>query len=267
MKKRIFLLVITALLVVSIGFVGCTEGSSNGGMLQFYANGEDFVRRGFVSKDGWSISFDHVYITLTDVTAYQSDPPYDSNSSGEVKSKIKVSLSETYTVDLAEGGEAAVPILVGELNNVPVGHYNAISWKLVKAISGPADGHSLVIVGTAEKTGKRIDFIIRIDGEYEYTCGEFVGDERKGMVREGGMSDLEMTFHFDHIFGDAETSIDDELNVGAVGFEPFVALAEGMNLDVDVAELQAGLPAKDYKALMDMLPTLGHVGEGHCHCR
>ena len=24
------------------------------------ANGEDFVRQGFVSKDGWRISFDHV---------------------------------------------------------------------------------------------------------------------------------------------------------------------------------------------------------------
>jgi len=30
------------------------------GTLQFVANGEDFIRQGFTSKDGWNISFDEV---------------------------------------------------------------------------------------------------------------------------------------------------------------------------------------------------------------
>jgi hypothetical protein len=75
-----------------------------------------------------------------------------------------------------------------------------------------------------------------------------------------------MTFHFDHVFGDAETPPDDALNVGAVGFDPFAAIAEGGILNGNLAGLEVKLPAEDYQALVDILPTLGHVGEGHCHC-
>jgi len=86
------------------------------------------------------------------------------------------------------------------------------------------------------------------------------------MLQKDGTADMEMTFHFDHIFGDAETPMDDGLNVSALGFEPFASVAEGGALDVDMAGLQAKLSAGDYQMLVDILPTLGHVGEGHCHC-
>jgi hypothetical protein len=36
-------------------------------------------------------------------------------------------------------------------------------------------------------------------------------------------------------------------------------------LTIDMAELQSQLSAEDYQMLVDILPTLGHVGEGHCH--
>ncbi len=267
MRNPMVILSIAVLFVAGIVFASCAGGGGTVGTLQFHANGEDFVRQGFVSKDGWSINFDHVYITLADVTAYQTEPPYDPHSGADVKASVKVSLPKTYTVDLAKGGEDAPPILVGEVTNAAAGHYNAISWKMAKASSGPANGYSLVIVGTAEKGDTRIDFSIKVDNEYGYSCGEFIGDERKGILQEGGVADVEMTFHFDHIFGDAETPMDDELNVGAVGFEPFAGIAEGGKLDVDMIVLQAKLPAGDYEALVDILPTLGHVGEGHCHCR
>ena len=32
------------------------------GTLAFVANGEDFVRQGFISKDGWAINFDQVLV-------------------------------------------------------------------------------------------------------------------------------------------------------------------------------------------------------------
>ena len=264
MRKRILGLVITVLFVVSIMLVSCGGGVV--GTLQFHANGEDFVRQGFVSKDGWSINFAHVYITMADVTACQTEPPYDPHSGVNMNCDVEVSLPNTYTVDLAEGGENAPPILVGEVQNTAVGHYNAISWEMVKATSGPADGYSLVIVGTAEKDGQSIDFSIKVDEEYEYSCGEYVGDERKGIVAAGGTADVEMTFHFDHIFGDAETPMDDDLNISAVGFEPFAGIAEGGKLDVNMSDLQYRLSSEDYQMLVDILPTLGHVGEGHCHC-
>ena len=72
MKKLTVILSITALLTAGIVLAGCGSGGE-GGTLQINANGEDFVRQGFVSKDGWSITFDHVYITLADITAYQTD--------------------------------------------------------------------------------------------------------------------------------------------------------------------------------------------------
>lgn len=266
MAKRLLVLALAALLAASIMLGGCSNSEDEVGTLQFHANGEDFVRQGFVSKDGWSINFDHVYVNLADVTAYQTDPPYDPQSGGDVEAEVEVSLDSVYTVDLAEGGENAPPILVGEVQNAAVGHYNAISWEMVRASSGPTAGYSLVIAGTAEKDGQSIDFTIKVEKEYEYSCGEYVGDERKGIVEDGGTADVEMTFHFDHVFGDAESPMSDHLNIGAVGFEPFNSIAEGGKLDEDMAGLQAKLSADDYATLVDVLPTLGHVGEGHCHC-
>jgi hypothetical protein len=244
--------------------LGC--GAQDTGALQFHANGEDFVRQGFVSKDGWAISFDHVYIHLADVTGYQTEPPYDPHAGGEFKAQAQVGLDGTHTVDLAEGGPDAAPILVGQVDDALVGHYNANSWRMVKAIDGPASGYSLVMVGTAEKEGQVVDFTIQVETGYEYTCGEYVGDERKGILQKDGTADLEMTFHFDHIFGDAETPLDDELNVGAPGFAPFAAIVGGSGaLRVDMSGLQADMAPADYQMLVDILPTLGHVGEGHCH--
>lgn len=251
MKKRILLSVVTALFIAGALLSGCTGGDEvvETGTLQFYANGEDFVRQGFVSKDGWSISFDNVYITLSDITAYQTDPPYEPADGGSIEGQVSVGLDGAYTVDLAKGGEDADPILVGEVAGVPAGQYNAISFDMVKAASGSAAGYSVVMVGTAEKDGQTVDFTINIDAECSYDCGEYVGDERKGILADGGTADLEMTFHFDHIFGDADTPLDDELNQGALGFEYFIDYADGTTAEIDMGEMH-----------------LGHVGEGHCHC-
>ena len=153
MKKKLFVPVIT-LSILAIILSGCAGGGATG-KLQFHANGEDFVRQGFVSKDGWSITFDHVYITLSDITAYQTEPSYDSSLGSDIKAKSTVALDGAYTIDLAEGGEDAPPLLVAEVSDVPVGHYNAIAWKMAKATSGPSAGHSLVIIGTAERASTR----------------------------------------------------------------------------------------------------------------
>ena len=267
MGRRVIILAIMALLIGTVTLIGCGGGGGEAvGTLQFYANGEDFVREGFVSKDGWSINFDHVYVHLADVAAYQTDPPYDPHDSAIISGDVEVSLPSTYTVDLAEGEEDADPTLVGEVQNVSVGHYNAVSWQMEKAPSDPAAGHSLVIVGTAEKGGESIEFTISVEEEYGYCCGEYVGDERKGIVQDGGTADVEMTFHFDHIFGDFDVPPDDHVNAGAIGFEPFAELADNGQVSEDLASLEAKLSADDYQTLVDTLPTLGHVGEGHCYC-
>ena len=244
-KKAVFIAV--PLLILFMVLAGCPGGKATG-TLEFYANGEDFVRQGFVSKDGWSIQFDHVYITLDGSAAYQTDPPYDPDSGAKISGKHSAGLNGAYTIDLAEGGADAPPILVSSISDVTVGHYNALAFNMVRAESGPAAGYSLVMIGTAQKDGQSIDFTIQVKEECQYQCGEYVGDERKGILSEGGAADLEMTFHFDHIFGDGDLPLDDELNLTAIGFEPFAGGAQGKDV-IDMAGMH-----------------LGHVGEGHCHC-
>jgi len=273
MKKLIWIMVL--LIFAAIALAGCgssgqepaneENNAAATGTLQFTGNPEEFIRQGFVTKDGWQLTFDHVYVNLANVTAYQADPPFDPDKDSAVNAKTKVENLETKTVDLAEGDENALPILVSEAVDIPAGHYNAISWDMTRAVDGPAAGYSLVIIGKAEKDGRTINIFIKDDREYGYIGGEYIGDERKGIVTEGGTADIEMTFHFDHIFGDADTPADDELNIGAPGFEPFAALADGDTVDVDMAMLRDKMPAEDFAKLEAMLPTLGHVGEGHCH--
>ncbi|MTI82979.1 MAG: DUF4382 domain-containing protein [Firmicutes bacterium] len=270
--KKLFSMTVLFIFLSAI-LAGCGSGGTGEqakqsenkiGTLQFTANGEDFVRQGFTSKDGWDVSFDHVYINLADITAYQADPPYDADEGGEVQAETKVSIPGVHTVDLAAGDQNASPIMVSE-KEMPTGHYNAISWKMLKASEGPAQGYSLVVAGKAAKNGKTVNFTLKNEKQYKYTGGEFIGDQRKGIVQEGKIADLEMTFHFDHIFGDAGTPADDELNVGAPGFAPFVGLAADGKVDINMAGLKEKLSPEDYQKLETTLTTLGHVGEGHCY--
>ncbi|WP_421656293.1 DUF4382 domain-containing protein [Leptothermofonsia sp. ETS-13] len=245
------------------GSPAATTEAADTGTLEIRANGEDFVRQGFTSKDGWKISFENVYTTLSNITAYQTEPPYDPQKDQDLKAKQQVKLDQTQTVDLAAGDERAEPVLVGEVN-APAGRYNALSWRMVKPADGPAKGYPLLLKGKATKDGKTVDFTLRIDQEMAFSCGDFVGDDRKGLLKPGDKADLEATFHFDHLFGDADVPMDDDLNKQALGFEPLAAIARNGKLDVDMAGLKQQLSLEDFKKLESIFPSLGHVGEGHC---
>ncbi|MBE9128912.1 MULTISPECIES: DUF4382 domain-containing protein [unclassified Coleofasciculus] len=241
-----------------------TQAQGGEGTLQLVANGEDFVRQGFVTKDGWQIDFEHVYVTLDDVTAYQTDPPFDPDKSGELKATEKLTLlDEPKTVDLAAGDGDAAPITVTS-QPAPMGTYNALSWNLVEANQGSVEGSTILLEGTAEKEGRIINFTISFDKPLEYTCGQYVGEERKGILKNTDQTEIETTFHFDHIFGDANAPEDDALNQDAIGFEPFAALAQEGTLKADRAMLKQELPSEDYQKLEEAIAGLGHVGEGHC---
>jgi hypothetical protein len=239
------------------------QASGETGTLQIRANREDFVRQEFVSKDGWEISFDHLYANLAEVTAYQTDPHYDPEAGDELQASQEVKVEEVKTIDLAEGDENAEPVLVEEIE-VPAGRYNDLSWQMVNASEELASGYVMVVQGVATKNGETIDFTLNVDEELAFSCGDFVGDERKGILEAGGAADVEATFHFDHLFGDGEATPDDEINTGALGFQPLADLAEGGELTADTADLEQNLSEEDYNKLLGILPSLGHVGEGHC---
>jgi len=109
------IIITTVLSILAITLSGCA-GSGATGNLKFYANGEDFVRQGFVSKDGWAITFDHVYINLSDIAAYQTEPPYEMQQlflfidTDQGVSGIWGSISR----GLAHQIEALKPALIGE---------------------------------------------------------------------------------------------------------------------------------------------------------
>jgi hypothetical protein len=121
-----------------------------------------------------------------------------------------------------------------------------------------------VLIGNGKKEGQSIAFTLKIDQEYDYLCGDYVGDDRKGVLVENGLADLEATFHFDHIFGDGDSPADDSLNTIALGFDPLAALAPTDTVDLNLTELRAKLSSEDYTKLANALTSLGHVGEGHC---
>lgn len=79
---------------------GQAISASATGTLELWANGEAFLREGLVSKEGWALQFEHVYVTLADITAYQTDPPFDPQGEGELQAKALVSLTGPLTVDL-----------------------------------------------------------------------------------------------------------------------------------------------------------------------
>ncbi len=232
------------------------------GTLVFVADGEEHAREGTSSKDGWDIVFEHAYVTLTDIIAYQTDPPYDVEDGWSIEYDHMVGLPGEHTVDLADPGSD--PATVGAVQEALEGHYNALSWNIVRAGSGPAEGYTMIFIGTAEKDGESVDFTLRFDREIAYQGGEYVGDVRKGILEPAGEAEMEMTFHFDHFFGRADKDADDPMNVDALGFDPLAALATDGAIDMSMADLEESLEAGDYAKLEAILLHFGHVGEGHC---
>jgi len=282
MKKFMFSILAVLFIVLSLLAAGCagqdsaqkegqqedngTESPAEGfGTLVFTANGEEFIREGFLSKDGWELSFNHAYVTMSNITAYQSNPPYDTEQGWEISYDVKVELEGFHTADLTDPDSD--PAKLAQIGQVPSGHYNAISWTMTRAVEGPAEGYSLLLVGKAEKDGQVIYFTLGIEQEVDYLGGDYVGDERKGIVAPGSSADLEMTFHFDHLFGDGEEDFDDEINLEAFGFDPLAALAVNGEVNADLASLEKLLSPQDYELLLSIFTHLAHVGEGHCLAR
>lgn len=275
MTWRKFLWIAPAMLTL----IGCSQGDRTSseqrdlaqadmppGTLIVTANGEDFVRQGFTTKDGWQIDFNNVYVTFNDIEVFQADPPFEPEKQTQPASKqtIKVAMDTPITVDLAAGDETAEPIVVTELKDSPGGRYNALGWQMVAPTDGPAAGYPLMLVGTATKENESIDFQIQIEETLGFICGDFIGDDRKGFLSEGGTAEVEATFHFDHLFGDSDAPASDDINTGALGFEPIAALAENGEVSLTSKDLQQNLSKEDYQTLQALLPSLGHVGEGHC---
>ena len=241
------------------------------GSLEFYANGEEFIRDGFTSMDGWRIDFTHFWVYLQGFTAYQ----YVEESTEEQKilpahaghphedipeGTAHETLLDTYAIDLALGEDRT---LVDTIDDAPVGNYNYIAFNMVQG----NEGFSIIMQGTASKGEDSIDFTIQLTEEMTFSsCHQEVDDEYAGVVDEGGLGTVESTFHSDHVFGDEETlGEEDSVNEIALGFQAIYDLMTDLGVNsVTQQDLADGLGGEDYLTFMEAVKTLGHSGEGHC---
>lgn len=243
------------------------------GTLTFTANGEDFIRNGFVDKTGWLLSFDHFYVTIAGLTGIQyaeesTESAYTVAHAGHPHEDIPegsahVALDGVYTMDLTQG-DAPLPV---DSLEAPIGNYNYAAFYVVQPGEGEYADYSIVIQGVATKDSESIAFTIKLSEQMTFTsCQQEVDDEYAGVVEEGGEGSIETTYHSDHLFGDYEDlGNPDGVNPGALGFEPLAALAVDGALDIDQAQMEAQLSADDYATWLAALHTLGHSGEGHCN--
>lgn len=255
-------------LLIMLGlFVGCNQEPEAPGTLQFYSNGGDRVFVGMVSKDGWKMVFNHFYVTMNEVTIYQTDPPYDPIYAADImRYETSLSLDGTYTADIAQGGGRR---LIHEVTDAPAGLYNAVSWIMTPGTEGNAAGHSIVMIGQAAKGDELLDFTIKLDFEGGFQCGEYFiagkdAAERPGQLAGGGSAEVEMTYAVEYIFGDDSLPAAGILNRIALGFDPLAALAVDSVLEVDLTDLESQLNADDYLLLTGAVPELGKVGVGRC---
>ena len=82
--------------------------------------------------------------------------------------------------------------------------------------------------------------------------------------KEDVPAEIEVTFHFDHIFGDRDLPSDDALNRDALGFQPLAELSQSGVLEADWQTLEQKLEVEERAKLTEAIAGLGHVGEGHC---
>lgn len=244
--------ILTLTIIVSILFLpiftGCSKEKK--GTIVFTANGENFVRLGFIDKSGWKISFSNLFVNISNPVAYNKTE------------KLKAKLKGEYFIDLAEGDENANPIITGKITGIKAGNYQSLKFSIKRARDGKYKGYTIVMTGKAEKNGKIIPFTIKLDEEMEFDGREgYVGDELKGILEENASTDVEMTFHFDHIFGDIEAEKNDHINTGSVGFDFFYQFTENAKIDISQKEME---DKEGYNTLIKAIWTLGHLGEGHC---
>jgi len=238
------------------------------GTLTLVANGEDFVRQGFISKDGWTINFDRLYVNIGEATAYSTEAAFEPQKN-DTKDNIEYEYREELvekgkTTDLAAGEADAEPIPVGSTKVSP-GFYNALAWEVTTAdADSPIAGKTMNLTGQATKDGQTLDFDLSLNQPTAYVCGEFVGDLRQGIVEADAPGTVEMTFHFDHLFGDLDTPPEDALNQDALGFEPLASLASDNAVKLSDEDLATQLSQENYQKLTEAIVGLGHVGEGHC---
>jgi hypothetical protein len=232
-------------LAAAASLVALAAGAARADSLTLFASGEDLATEGFnapqLSRDGWRLRFSRVIVTLDDVSAWRTDPPFAGD--GPDIAGDALTFPGPFTIDLTDADEDD-RVALATVAAAP-GHYNALSWSIAPAAEGEFAGYSMVLEGVAHRDGREAPFTLATRDAVAHACGEYVGDARKGFVTAEAGGDIEITLHLDHLFGRADRAADDAMNRDALDIDSLVG---------------SGLQEFSLAGL-----HVGHVGEGHCH--
>lgn len=221
------------------------------GTLEFRANGEEFIKQGLISKEGWHLQFDQLLINIANPTAYHCDTDLP-----------ELTLKGNYLCDLTKGTKEDPSVLLKRLEQVQPGNYQSLRFSVEPLETGEYAGYSIILCGTAEKESAQLPFEIKLSEGLTFVGQEgYVGDSIKGLLNPGGTTDVEMTFHFDHLFGNQSAAQTSHVNIDSPGFALFANFAKEGVIQVDQNQL---INSPNYSKLMKALQSLGHLGEGHC---
>jgi hypothetical protein len=182
------------------------ETTSGGtGAVVFTANGEDFVRQGFVYKQGWHITFDKLFVNIVDPTAYQPD-----------EQKGEVVLKGAHWVDLAEGDENAEQITLGTVRDVHAANYQSLRFPLKRAESGEYRGNTIVMIGKASKDDHVNTGSVGFDFFHRFIEGDTVDVSQSEMKNSEGYSTLvEALWTLGHL-GEGHCAVSNQSSKGTI---------------------------------------------------
>ncbi len=126
---REILVILFASLAITFMSASCSDNDDDGsdassletGTLEFYANGEEFIRDGFLSKDGWQIEFDHFFVNIIGPTAIQGEE-METGESGEEKDTALVDGEESEGL-ISHAGHPHTGIAAGDVHAALLGDY------------------------------------------------------------------------------------------------------------------------------------------------
>lgn len=281
------------LLAAALVVLGCGSDDATGsvrvnidgedGALVGYPNGsgEDVI----AFSDGWSLTFDHVFVSIRDFRLQAIDGDDAMLSTDQVVVDLHSGVADAYDFD-----------------GVPARRWDRVSYRISPVTADTrtigvddadkdrmvAGGYSLLLEGTAVNGDRSVAFSFGIPlAVHSSECIDAT-DETEGMVvTESGTSEASITIHLDHLFFDSYATEEPDMRFEAIAAEAedgMVTLPMLMAQSITDVRDADGEPivdgeeavvydpgplAIDGSTLRDYIlaasSTVGHFqGEGHC---
>ncbi|MBX3249578.1 MAG: hypothetical protein KF901_20545, partial [Myxococcales bacterium] len=261
------------------------------GSVRVSLSGEEAAIEGFpvddiAFADGWSIAFDKVLVSVVEVRLEASDGDRATLDVDPVVADLHLGDPVAWTFDAVPARRWDRVAYRYAPPTMSARRVNAVSDADVAAmVSG---GHALWIEGVASRGAERVAFAFGFDLDVDNVrCESGVDDTQGLVVREGALTEAELTFHLDHLFFDSYATDDPALRFdamaavatdGALSLDDLIAQSitdvrdaegepltdDGVPVVYDPGDLSLAAPnLREF--IRAAATTIGHFqGEGHC---